>query len=273
MIIPAIALLMAPQSLSATNVSTDAPMAAPTASPTWSDEFNGASLDLSAWRFDTHRNKDGWYNNEKQYYANGRPENVRLENGRLVIEARRESLDHSRYPDWGGQQYTSGKIVARTAKRYGFYEVRAKLPCGRGMWPAIWLLPSSGSWPEQGEIDVMEMVGHEPGMIHGTLHTALFNHVKTTQLGAQRYEPTACTKFHRYQLRWQADSITIGIDDRAYLRVENNRPGGRDAWPFDTPFNLILNVAVGGDWGGVRGIDDEAMPQTLEVDYVRIWED
>ncbi|WP_260600026.1 glycoside hydrolase family 16 protein [Sphingomonas endolithica] len=256
--------------LGATNVAVNAAMAAPTTAPSWADEFDGTAVDQKKWRFDTAFNKTGWFNNEKQYYAKDRPENTRLADGRLVIEARREAL--STMPDWGGQGYSSAKLVATKPTRYGFYEIRAKLPCARGAWPAIWMLPQSGKWPEMGEIDIMEMVGHDANVIHATLHTGLFNHVKGTQRGAQRTIPTACTEFHRYQMDWTADSITIGVDDRAYMRVRNDQAGGHGAWPFDKPFNLILNLAIGGDWGGAKGIDDTALPQRIEVDYVRLWD-
>jgi beta-glucanase (GH16 family) len=271
-VLAAVALLMQAQGLSATNVAVDAPMAAPTSAPSWADEFNGTAIDRRAWRFDTSRNKDGWYNHEKQYYADARrPENARVEDGHLVIEARREALSPTRFPDWGGQAYTSAKLIGTTKHRYGFYEIRAKLPCARGTWPAIWMLPDGGTWPQQGEIDIMEMVGHQPGIVHATLHTGLFNHVRGTQRGSQKEVATACTQFHRYQLHWRADAITIGVDDRAYMKVRNDQPGGRGAWPFDTPFRLILNLAVGGDWGGAQGIDDAALPQRMEIDYVRVW--
>lgn len=264
-----VALLQA-QTLGATNVTVDAPMAAPTGAPRWADEFDGKAVDPAKWRFDTKHNKTGWFNHEKQYYAKARRQNTRLERGALVIEARREAL--STLPDWGGQGYSSAKLVATRPSRYGFYEIRAKLPCARGTWPAIWMLPDGGTWPEQGEIDIMEMVGHDANVVHGTLHSGLFNHVKGTQRGAQVTVPTACTAFHRYQLDWRADAITIGVDDRAYMRVRNDQPGGQGAWPFDKDFRLILNLAIGGDWGGAKGVDDAALPQRMDVDYVRIWD-
>ena len=239
----------------------------------WHDEFNGAALDLHKWRFDTSRNKEGWYNGEKQYYSAGRPQNIRVAGGRLVIEARHERLGPATYPDWGGQQYTSAKIVSTQAWAYGFYEVRAKLPCARGMWPAIWMLPKGmKKWPDDGEIDMMEQVGAEPNLIYASLHTALFNHVKKTQRSAQRLVPTSCTALHVYELDWRPHSITIGVDGRGILRVFNDQPGGKGAWPFNTPFNMILNLAVGGEWAAAKGIDDAAMPQRLEIDYVRVWQ-
>lgn len=257
--------------LGATNYSVDAPMAAPASAPTFADEFDGPRVDTKKWRYDTDFNAQGWFNHELQYYSARRPRNVRIKGGALVIEAHREQLAKSQFTDWGGQNYTSGKLVTRSDYGYGFYEVRAKLPCGRGMWPAIWLLPEGGTWPDEGEIDLMEMVGWDPNVVHATLHTGAFNHRLNTQRGAQVTLPTACTDFHRYQLSWTPDAITIGVDDRAYMRVANDQPGGKPAWPFTRPYKLILNLAVGGDWGGKMGVDDAALPQSMQVDYVRYW--
>jgi len=240
----------------------------------WSDEFDGNALDLSKWRYDTARKREGWYNGELQYYAADRPENVRVADGHLTIEARREQLDPRLYADWGGQHYTSGRILTRglAAWTYAYVEVRAKLPCARGTWPAIWMLPETGGWPDGGEIDIMEMVGSEPEVVHANLHTALFVHSRGTQRGATMPLPGACGAFHDYQLDWRADSITIGVDGHAYMRVRNDQPGGRGAWPFDAPFHLILNLAMGGSWAAARGMDDAALPQRMEVDYVRVWQ-
>jgi beta-glucanase (GH16 family) len=127
-------------------------------------------------------------------------------------------------------------------------------------------------WPEGGEIDVLEHVGSQPNVVHANLHTKQFNHTKGNGRGAQRPLPTSCSAFHRYQLSWTADEILIGVDDRAYMRVRNDRPGGRGAWPFDQPFYLILNLAMGGNWAGSKGIDVASLPQKFEVDYVRVWE-
>jgi licheninase len=268
---PMLLLLAQALTLGATNYSADAPMRAPATAPTFADEFEGRAIDPSEWRFDTSRNAAGWFNNERQYYSAWRRENARLEHGALVIEARRETLAKARFPDWGGQSYTSARLVTRKSRGFGFYEVRARLPCGRGSWPAIWLLPAGGKWPDAGEIDIMEMVGWDPNVIHATLHSAAFNHARGTQRGARRRVPTSCAAFHRYQLDWRPDAIIIGIDDRAHMRVANDQPGGPAAWPFNRPYQLILNVAVGGDWGGQKGIDDAAFPQRMIVDYVRYW--
>ncbi|CAA9531286.1 MAG: GH16 [uncultured Sphingosinicella sp.] len=257
--------------LGATNYTVDEPMSVPASAPAFADEFEGRGVDRAKWRYDTARNAAGWYNNERQYYSAARQENARIERGALVIEARRETLSKARFADWGGQAYTSTRLVSRRRLGYGVYEIRAKLPCGRGAWPAIWMLPPDGKWPDAGEIDIMEMVGWDPNVIHATLHSGAFNHAKGTQRGAQKRIPTSCTAFHRYQLDWRPESITIGIDGRAHMRVANDQPGGAAAWPFTRPYELILNLAVGGDWGGQKGIDNAAFPQRMSVDYVRYW--
>lgn len=254
---------------------TDEPLARPAGSAlVWSDEFDRPGApDRRKWRYDTSRNKEGWYNNELQYYAADRRENVRVEGGKLVIEARKERLADK--PDFGGQDYASGKIVTQGLAdwKYGFIEVRAKLACGRGIWPAIWMLGSDGrgGWPMMGEIDIMEHVGWDPGRVHGNVHTKAYNHVAQTQKGSNTMVPDACTAFHDYQLDWNEDRILIGIDGRAYMRFDNDKKGNRETWPFASPEYLILNVAVGG-WGGQMGIDPAAFPSRMEVDYVRVWQ-
>jgi beta-glucanase (GH16 family) len=240
----------------------------------WRDEFGGTALDTARWHYDTAFNKSGWFNKERQYYSAGRPENIRVANGVLTIEARHEKLNPARFPDWGGQDYTSARIYSKGAGwTYGFYEIRAKLPCAPGTWPAIWMLPvMMQKWPDDGEIDIMEQVGAEPNFVYSTLHTGLFNHVKGTQRSAQKLVPTSCSKFHVYQLDWRPESIVIGVDGQGILRVANDQPGGKGAWPFDVPFKMILNLAIGGDWAAAKGIDDAAMPQRMEVDYIRVWQ-
>lgn len=257
------------ETLAASNQKAEGPMAVPAGAPAFADEFDGPTIDAAVWRYDTARNKEGWHNNEKQYYSAARTENARIENGALIIETRLERLE--RAPDFGGQDYTSARLITQQPLGYGFYEVRAKLPCGRGIWPAIWLLPLEGKWPDAGEIDIMEMVGWDPNVIHGTLHSGAFNHRLGTQRGAQTRVPTSCTDFHDYQLDWQPDAITIGVDGQAFMRVRNDQPGGAAAWPFTTPYHLILNVAVGGDWAGQKGVDDQSFPQLMIVDHVRYW--
>jgi len=264
-------LLLQAATLGGTAYGIDEAMAPPPGPPAWADEFRGRAPAPARWRYDTARNRTGWANHELQYYAADRPANARVEGGALVIEARAEDLSRAGLPDWGGQAYSSARLVSRRTFRTGFLEVRARLPCGRGGWPAIWLLPEGAPWPDGGEIDVMEMVGWQPRVVHATVHSALFNHRLGTQRGAERIVPGACTGFHRYQLDWRPDRIRVGVDGRAFFAVRNDRPGGAGAWPFDRPMSLILNLAVGGDWGGQRGGDAAAFPLRLRIDHVRWW--
>ena len=242
----------------------------------WADEFDVAGLpDAAKWSYDIERNADGWYNNELQYYGNARPENSKVEGGMLVITARREDLSAVGLPDWGGQRYSSARLITRDKANwtYGFIEVRAKLPCGVGTWPAIWTLstPPQTRWPDDGEIDIMEHVGFDPGVVHGTVHTGAYNHTRGNQRSATTNQADACTTFHRYQLYWTASRITVGVDDRYYYQYSNDNSGNAE-WPFDSPQFLILNVAVGGDWGGQQGVNDAIFPVRMEVDYVRVYQ-
>ena len=156
---------------------------------------------------------------------------------------------------------------------YGFVEARARLPCGVGTWPAIWMLYAlpQATWPAGGELDIMEHVGFDPGVIHGTVHTTDYN----GKLGNQRTATTTmadvCTAFHRYQLTWTPTRITVGMDDHNYFQYSNDGSGTAE-WPFDNPQFLLLNIAVGGDWGGQQGVDDTIFPVTMEIDYVRVYQ-
>ncbi|HEY6126287.1 MAG TPA: glycoside hydrolase family 16 protein [Steroidobacteraceae bacterium] len=242
----------------------------------WSDEFDVAGLpDSTRWNYDIDRNSAGWYNNELQYYGNARLENSRVESGMLLITARREDLSTAGVPDWSGQRYSSARLVTRgkASWTYGFIEVRAKLPCGLGSWPAIWMLstPPEARWPDDGEIDIMEHVGFDPGVVHATAHTGAFNHTRGNHRTATTTIPDACNNFHRYQMNWTASRITVGVDDRYYYQYSNDNSGNAE-WPFDSPQYLILNIAVGGDWGGQMGVNDAIFPITMEIDYVRVYQ-
>ncbi len=233
----------------------------------WSDEFSIDGLpDAAKWVYDTDRNRLGWFNNELQYYAAGRFENTLVTDGKLRITARRESLASA--PDWGGQRYTSARLITlgKAAWTYGYFEIRAKLPCGRGTWPAIWTLGSTGSWPENGEIDLMEQVGSNPSRVFGTVHTLQSGGNGT---GAAVQIADACSAFHDYQMHWTADEITLAIDGAPIYRYPNPR-AGRATWPFDAPQYLLLNIAIGGSLGGV--VDDSIFPVTMEIDHVRVWQ-
>ena len=253
------------------------PMAMPKSySLAWADEFNTPVPDGRKWAFDTQYNKQGWHNQELQYYSDARSENARIEAGKLVLEARAERLRKADFGDWGGQDFTSARLVTRGHAQwtYGYFEVRAKLPCAVGTWPAIWLLPvdDGGNWEEGGEIDIMEHVGHEPGLVHHSLHTAKLNFRRGTHQSAATKVPSACDEFHTYQLHWTPDRLLFGVDGIVNFTHER-RSGDRKDWPFDRPFYLILNVAVGGSWGGAKGVDPSALPARMEVDYVRVYRD
>jgi beta-glucanase (GH16 family) len=242
----------------------------------WADEFDVAGLpDPGKWSYDIERNAAGWYNNELQYYGHSRPLNSRVEGGMLAITARREDLSTAGLPDFGGQRYSSARLITRGKAEwtYGFIEVRAKLPCGLGTWPAIWMLssPPQSRWPDDGEIDIMEHVGFDPGTVHATAHTGAYNHMRGNQRTATTRIPDACREFHRYQLNWTAERISVGVDDRYYYQYSNDH-SDNSAWPFDSPQFLILNIAVGGDWGGQKGVDDSVFPVQMVVDYVRVYQ-
>lgn len=235
----------------------------------WSDEFNYAGLpDSKKWSFDTDGNASGWGNNEAQFYTSSRLKNAEVKDGVLRINAIKE--------DFEGKKYTSARLVTRTKGDwlYGKVEVRAKLPDGRGMWPAIWMLPTDwtyGGWPASGEIDIMENVGYDPFVIVGTAHTQAYNHVQGTQKSGTINIPDCYTEFHNYILEWEANEYRIYVDSKLFFTFRNEKTGFQ-AWPFDKRFHLLLNVAVGGNWGGVKGIDDSIFPRTMLVDYVRVYQ-
>lgn len=237
----------------------------------WADEFNiDGQPDANKWDFDTSRNKLGWYNNEVQYYSRNRAENARISGGKLIIAAIKEKMSSA--ADYGGQSYTSARMLTRgkAAWKYGFFEIRAKLPCGLGTWPAIWMLGQGGDWPLPGEIDIMEHVGKKKGEVLGTVHTAAYNHTIGTQKGATMQVPDACDVFHNYQLKWDADHIVIGVDNKYYFQFVNAKDGDLRKWPFSAPQYLLLNLAIGGDLGGP--VDDAIFPVQMEVDYVRVYQ-
>ena len=230
----------------------------------WNDEFDGNYIDLTKWEYEV--NGDGGGNNELQYYT-ASPKNSFLENGRLIIKAISESYQN--------RNFTSARIRSkgRGDWLYGRVEVSAKIPKGVGTWPAIWMLStdwSYGGWPESGEIDIMEHVGYDPNVVHGSVHTKAYNHTIGTQKTSKLTIPTATSEFHKYIIEWFDDHIDFFIDDTKYFTF-NNENNGWESWPFDKRFHLILNVAVGGNWGGVYGVDVKAFPAQMEVEYVRVY--
>ncbi|HWL14281.1 MAG TPA: glycoside hydrolase family 16 protein [Opitutus sp.] len=235
----------------------------------WSDEFDRDGLpDPKKWTYDV--GGEGWGNRELQFYTAARAENARIANGVLIIEARKEA--------WEKNEYTSARLVTkgRGDWTYGRFEIRAKLPAGLGTWPAIWMLPTvwnlgDGGWPDNGEIDIMEHVGYDPGVIHASTHTQKHQWQKETQRTATIQVPDATKVFHTYAIEWEADEIRGFVDGRHYF---TSRKDGGDwtTWPFYKDFYLILNLAVGGAWGGAKGVDPAAFPQRMEVDFVRVYQ-
>ncbi|MES2649531.1 MAG: glycoside hydrolase family 16 protein [Bacteroidota bacterium] len=238
----------------------------------WSDEFNYTGLpDSNKWSYDKGKgcpDNCGWGNNELQYYTVKRAENARVENGKLTIEVIKE--------DFEGAKYTSARLASKNKGdwKYGRFEIKAKLPAGRGMWPAIWMLPTNweyGGWPRSGEIDIMENVGYWPDSVLATVHTNSYNGSIGTQKTKGLNVKDLSTAFHVYSLEWTEDGMTFFMDDLQINHFKNDKTT-IDAWPFDKAFHLLLNVAVGGNWGGKFGVDDSIFPQKFEVDYVRVYQ-
>lgn len=231
----------------------------------WSDEFDYRGLpDPAKWTYE-----EGFVRNkEAQYYTRARSRNARVENGMLVIETRKER--------YRGANYTSASVTTegRATWKYGRIEVRAKLPTGRGLWPAIWMLgadrPQVG-WPACGEIDIMENVGFDPDRVYATIHTPAFNGNKGTQKGGSLVIEEPYRKFHVYAMEWFADRMDFFVDGRK-IHTFVNSGKGNDEWPYDKPFYLLINTALGGGWGGQKGIDDAVLPQRYYIDYVRVYE-
>jgi beta-glucanase (GH16 family) len=230
----------------------------------WSDEFETPGLpDATKWDYEVGRVR----NNEAQYYTKARTENARVEDGHLVIESRKEAFE--------GAEYTSASLITlgKAAWTRGRFEARAKLPKGRGVWPAIWTLGTNikdAGWPLCGEIDIMEFVGHTPGIIHGTVHTDAYNHTKHTQKGAKLTVADPHDTWHVYAMDWEAKRLRITVDDIGYFHFDDEGSGAA-AWPFDQPQYLLMNLAIGGAWGGAEGIDDGIFPQRMTVDWVRVY--
>jgi beta-glucanase (GH16 family) len=228
----------------------------------WSDEFDrGKVPNPKNWNYE----KGFVRNGEAQFYTADRRENARIEGGRLVIEARKDN--------WQGNRISSASLTT-SGKRsflYGRIEARAKIPTGRGTWPAVWMLGEnigSVGWPKCGEIDILENVGYEPRRIHANIHVDAYNHTKGTGKGNNIDGGEPWKQFHTYAVEWYPDRMEFFYDDLRYFvyRKERSDPA---VWPFDQPHFLILNLAIGGAWGGNKGIDEALLPHRYEIDYVR----
>ncbi|MBE0651772.1 MAG: glycoside hydrolase family 16 protein [Bacteroidales bacterium] len=231
----------------------------------WHDEFNEKSLDTTQWNYVINGNGGG--NNELQYYTNS-PENVYLKDGHLYIVALKKS--------YKGKLYTSARIDTKGKEdfKYGRFEMRAKIPVGRGTWPAFWLLGQDigkVGWPACGEVDIMEEVGFDPLWNHGSIHTpsSYGSTVNTSKIKV----PDSHSKFHIYGVTWTPNKISFFIDnpEKPYYTY-NPKIKNASTWPFNKPLFIILNLAIGGNWGGKMGIDNSTFPTTMEVDYVRVFQ-
>jgi len=241
----------------------------------WSDEFEGTIIDESKWSYDLGDGCQlgpdlcGWGNNELQFYTD-RTDNAYIENGKLIIKAKRE------VPSFNGRQYTSARLVTKNKGdwKYGRIDVRAKLPIGRGLWPAIWMLPTEskyGIWPKSGEIDIMEYVGHIPDEIFGTIH---YGH-DFWRYNSQIYklkEGRFSDNFHTYSVLWNEQCIQFLMDGKKVGEPNTRSTTLPTTYPFDQLFHIILNVAVGGNLPG-NPDGSTQFPQTLEVDFVRVYQE
>lgn len=252
-----------------TNTGYDAPTTYPGYTLAWADEFNAGSLSSTDWSFE---NGDGcpavcgWGNNELEYYTS-RPDNLFFQDGKMIIEAKKEN--------YAGKNYTSSKILTRGKKvfKFGRIDIRAKLPKGKGIWPAFWLLPQNnvfGGWPSSGEIDIMEMIGHQPATTYGTLHFG--PGPGSTQLGGNYSLPSGIFNdaFHVFSLEWKQDQIKWLIDGNVYS-THTLAEFGSNNYPFNEDFFLIVNMAVGGNWPGNPDATTY-LPQWLIVDYIRVYQ-
>jgi len=232
----------------------------------WSDEFDtDGAPDTSKWGYDVGGN--GWGNNELEYYTNADTGNARVRGGNLIIEARKESL--------GGRNYTSARLLTKNKAEwtYGKFEIRARIPKGIGTWPAIWMLSATNPlvWPDDGELDIMEEVGFNANVIYGTAHNKMYNGANGLQKGSFVSVADAQDSFHVYTLEWTTSQVIWSIDSTVYYTYSD--PGyGFNAWPYSSNFFMILNIAIGGNWGGQHGVDDSIFPQQMLIDYVRVYQ-
>ena len=226
----------------------------------WHDEFNGDQLDRTNWTFDLGAN--GWGNAELEQYTNS-SDNVRVENGQLIIEARKD--DKATYG------YSSARLKTQGLHtwQYGRVEARLKLPAGQGIWPAFWMLGDGANWPGGGEIDIMEFIGKTPNTIYTTVHGPGYAGAKGITSHVDLPEGSLLNDFHVYAVEWEAQEIRWYIDGTQIFKVTIDAVPGK--WVFDHPFFIILNVAVGGGWPGFP--DETTMfPQQMVVDYIRVYQ-
>lgn len=245
----------------------------------WSDEFNTEGHpDRSKWIYEHGYCR----NHEAQYYTKERLKNTRCEGGKLILEAHREQIQNEFYKtgssDWTSKntltEYTSGAIKTRGkySVKYGRIEISAKLPLGRGVWPAFWMMGDQGGWPKCGEIDVMEYVGFQPDVVHANVHWFDYKKNKHTSNGSTLKGQSPGDGFHVYAVEWDKDQMKFYYDDQVYHTWKLSQADSEKGNPFHQPHYLLLNFAVGGEWGGQKGIDESIFPQKYEIDYVRVYQ-
>ena len=235
----------------------------------WSDEFEGNVLDESVWTIQTGIGNNGWGNNEKQYYT-GRSENLRVEDGNLVIEARKEQMEKS--------EYTSARIMSKDKKTfmYGKMEARISLPSGGGLWPAFWMLGNSGNWPQCGEIDIMEYVGNVKNRVLGTLHTTKDR--SGSRSSRAYWGENIEENYHVYGVEWTKeerqgrDVIRFYVDDNVFSEQVEEVVDDNDYWPFNKPHFFIFNLAAGGNLGAEANAAIFDTPRLMKVDWVRVYQ-
>ena len=235
----------------------------------WNDEFNGDTLNLKYWNIETWW--AGAYNNELQSYTKSQ-NNIGLNNGYLYLRAQKETPFNPNQPG-----YTSGRITTqdKVEMQYGYWEIKAKLPSGVGTWPAIWMLNSKIDtipWPNSGEIDIMEHVGYDENRVFFSIHNEdLFGDVHgTNQQGVYYFEEIE-DDFHTYSVEWNENEIKGFVDGVQYFNISKLSNSNYSQWPYDSPFFLIINLAIGGDWGGVQGVDNSIFPSSFIIDYARMF--
>ncbi len=236
----------------------------------WNDEFDGSELNRADWTYEVQG--PGWVNNELQTYVNA------AYGGNLVTEVSDGTLKINCFKAKDGK-ICSARIYAHVNSgwKYGIFEASIKLPKGKGTWPAYWMMPVGNDWnktpwPMCGEIDIMEEVGYNPEYTSSSIHCESYNHVKGTQKTAERLTKGAQDDFHIYRLEWTEDYIRTFVDGSMLLNFSNDGKGNISTWPFNRAFYPILNLAWGGDWGGAMGVDENCLPTTMEIDYVRVFQ-
>ena len=229
----------------------------------WSDEFDvDGAPNEDDWNYSI--GGGGWGNAELQKYTDSR-DNSYIKDGHLAIVALKE-----------GSKWTSARLKTqyKHSWTYGYFEIKAKLPAGVGTWPAIWMMPEfdkHGGWPRSGEIDIMEAVGFDPDRIHTTAHTGAYNHKKNTQKNNNDIIKNTTTKYHVYAIEWTEEYIQWFVDGKPFFKFDKFSDDSEE-WPFDHNFYMILNVAIGGSWGGQEGVAKDLEKAEMDIDYVRVYQ-